>query len=70
MDGSGTVVRNDKFPERAGREILKGLAAGDAEAQTWRGLIYVEKAGRVQGRRHHTLASPGPYEDHRSRWAL
>ena len=47
-EGKGTVVRNDKFPERAGREILKGLAADDAEAETWRGQIYVEKLGEYK----------------------
>ncbi|MEP4146988.1 MAG: DUF2147 domain-containing protein [Halioglobus sp.] len=56
-DGKGTVVRNDKFPERAGREILKGLAADDAEAETWRGQIYVEKLGEYKDA-EITLADP------------
>ena len=30
-EGTGTVLRNDKFPERVGREILKDLTADDSE---------------------------------------
>ena len=41
--GAGTVVRNDKFPDRVGREILKGLEADKSEQGLWRGLIYIEK---------------------------
>ncbi len=54
-DGKGTVVRNDKFPERVGREILKDLAADDAE--TWRGQIYAEKLGEYKDA-EITLAEP------------
>ena len=54
--GSGTVERNDKFPERVGREILKDLATG-SEAQTWSGLIYVEKMGEYKNA-DIILASP------------
>mgnify|MGYP001586117881 FL=1 len=40
--GSGTVVRNDKFPERVGRQVLKGLVAG-GKPGTWTGQIYAER---------------------------
>lgn len=56
-DGKGTVVRNDKFPERVGREILKDLVADDAEAETWRGQIYAEKMGEYKDA-EITLADP------------
>jgi len=44
-EGSGTVVRNDKFPDRVGRKILKDLEADKSEQGLWHGLIYVEKLG-------------------------
>ena len=34
-EGKGTVIRNDKFPERVGREILKDLRADDSEQGLW-----------------------------------
>ena len=42
-EGSGTVVRNDQFPDRVGREILKDIEADKSELGLWHGLIYVEK---------------------------
>ena len=36
-EGKGTVVRNDKYPERVGREILKDLQADSSEQGLWRG---------------------------------
>ena len=44
-EGSGTVVRNDKFPDRVGRNILKDLQADKSKQDEWHSLIYVEKLG-------------------------
>jgi hypothetical protein len=49
--GNGTVVRNDKFPERVGREILKGLEADGAEQNLWRGQVYAERLGEYKDAR-------------------
>ena len=38
-------MRNDKFPERVGREIVKGLEADESEKNLWRGQVYAEKLG-------------------------
>jgi hypothetical protein len=46
--GNGTVVRNDKFPERVGREILKDLRAETSGERLWRGQIYAEKLGEYK----------------------
>ena len=46
--GKGFVVRNDKFPERVGREILKDLKADDSEQGLWTGQIYAERAGEYK----------------------
>jgi hypothetical protein len=42
-EGKGTVVRNDKFPERAGRVVVKELQADDAEENLWHGQVYAER---------------------------
>jgi uncharacterized protein (DUF2147 family) len=42
-EGGGTVVRNDRFPDRVGRKILKDLQADKSEQGLWHGSIYVEK---------------------------
>ena len=47
-EGGGTVVRNDKFPDRVGRKILKDLAADKSDQGMWHGLIYVEKLGEYK----------------------
>jgi len=47
-EGKGTVVRNDKFPERTGRVILKNLEAEDSEQGLWTGKIYVERLGEYK----------------------
>ncbi len=47
-EGKGTVVRNDKFPERVGREILKDLVADSGEEGVWRGQVYAEKLGEYR----------------------
>ena len=56
-EGKGTVVRNDKFPERVGREILRDLVAEDPEQGLWRGQIYAEKLGEYK-EAEITLAEP------------
>ena len=47
-DGSGTVVRNDKFPDRVGRKVLKDLQADKSKQGLWHGLIYAEKLGEYK----------------------
>lgn len=47
-EGSGTVVRNDKFPERVGREIVKELQADESKENLWRGQVYAEKLGEYK----------------------
>ena len=47
-EGKGTVVRNDKYPERVGRKIVKDLKADDAERNLWRGQVYAEKLGEYK----------------------
>ncbi|MEH6550140.1 MAG: hypothetical protein V7711_04645 [Pseudomonadales bacterium] len=47
-EGSATVVRNDKFPDRVGRKILKDLQADKSEQGLWHGLIYAEKLGEYK----------------------
>ena len=46
--GNGKVVRNDKFPERVGREILKDLTKDDSEAGLWNGQIFADKLGEYK----------------------
>jgi uncharacterized protein (DUF2147 family) len=47
-EGKGTVVRNDKYPERVGRELLKDLVADGGEQGVWRGKVYAEKLGEYK----------------------
>jgi hypothetical protein len=47
-EGKGTVIRNDKFPDRVGREIVKGLAADESEKNLWRGQVYAERLGEYR----------------------
>ena len=37
-EGTGTVVRNDNYPERVGREIVKALQSDGSEENLWHGL--------------------------------
>ncbi|MFB1002132.1 MAG: hypothetical protein QMC22_06285 [Pseudomonadales bacterium] len=46
--GIATVVRNDKFPERVGREILKTIKTANPQQSLWHGLFYVEKLGEYK----------------------
>ena len=57
-EGRGTVLRNDKFPDRVGREILKDLEADGSEQGLWTGEIYVERLGEYKDV-EITLAEPG-----------
>ena len=47
-EGSGIVVRNDRFPERVGREIVKELQADESKENLWRGQVYAEKLGEYK----------------------
>ena len=44
-DGKGSVVRNDKFTERVGREIVKDLEVDESKTNLWRGQVYAERLG-------------------------
>ena len=41
--GTGTVVRNDKYPDRVGRKVLSQLVADPSGQGLWKGRIYVQK---------------------------
>jgi hypothetical protein len=43
--GDGVVVRNDKFPERAGSTFVKELKADKSNQEFWQGLAYIRKLG-------------------------
>jgi len=49
QEGTATVVRNDKSPERVGREILKNVKASSTQQNMWHGQIYIEKLGKYKG---------------------
>lgn len=42
-EGSATVARNERSPDRVGRTLLKDLEADESQQGLWRGVIYVEK---------------------------
>ena len=67
-EGKGTVLRNDKFPERVGRDILKDLVAEDSEQGRWKGHIYAGKPGEYKERKS-PWSNPISWPS-RSRWAL
>ena len=46
--GKGVVVRNEIYPERVGREILRDLRADDKQEGLWRGQVYAEKLGEYR----------------------
>ncbi|MBT8075790.1 MAG: DUF2147 domain-containing protein, partial [Gammaproteobacteria bacterium] len=46
--GKGVVVRNDVYPERVGRELLKNLRADAKKQDLWRGQVYAEKLGEYK----------------------
>ena len=37
--GTGTVVRNDEYPDRVGRVLLKDIVADESEEGLWRGQV-------------------------------
>tara|TARA_B110000503_G_scaffold114970_1_gene172975 strand:+ start:1031 stop:1423 length:393 start_codon:yes stop_codon:yes gene_type:complete len=45
---TGHVVRNDQYPERVGREILKGFKKDKSKDDTWRGQVYADKQGEYK----------------------
>jgi uncharacterized protein (DUF2147 family) len=47
-EGKGTVLRNDKFPERVGREIVRDLQADESKENQWRGQVYAERLGEYK----------------------
>lgn len=53
--GSGTVVRNDVYPDRVGTVLLKNLVA--AKDKQWQGEVYAEKLGEYKQARV-SLATP------------
>ena len=56
-EGKATVMRNDKFPERVGREVIKDLKADEAEAGLWHGQVYVE---RMDEYKQAKISQPAP----------
>lgn len=42
-EGRATVFRNDKKPERVGREMLKEIKSSSKRQNLWYGMLYVEK---------------------------
>lgn len=60
-EGRGTVVRNDRFPERVGREIVKDLKADDSKENLWLGQVYAEKLGEYKNA-EISLQEPGRME--------
>lgn len=47
-EGKGTVIRNDKFPERVGREVVKDLQPDGSKDKLWHGQVYAEKLGEYK----------------------
>ncbi len=41
--GTGTVVRNDEYPDRVGRVLLKDLRPEAGETAAWHGQIYADR---------------------------
>ncbi|MCR9104159.1 MAG: DUF2147 domain-containing protein [Gammaproteobacteria bacterium] len=60
-EGTGTVLRNDKFPERVGREFVKDLKPDESEVNLWRGQVYAEKMGEYR-KAEVSLPEPGRME--------
>jgi hypothetical protein len=56
-EGKATVVRNDKYPERVGRELIKDLEPDDS-GQLWRGQVWAERLGEYK-EAEITLPEPG-----------
>ncbi len=56
-EGKATVLRNDEYPERVGRELIKDLEAGESEG-LWRGQVWAERLGEYK-KAEITLPEPG-----------
>lgn len=56
-DDVGRVIRNDKAPERAGFDLLRGLTVAKDEAEVWKGQVYAKRAEEYKDA---TLSLPGP----------
>jgi hypothetical protein len=41
--GTGTVVRNDEYPDRVGRILLKDLSSEGGDGESWRGQVYAQR---------------------------
>ena len=41
--GIGKVVRNDEYPDRVGRVLLKEISADGDDGANWRGQVYAER---------------------------
>ena len=55
--GSGTVVRNDEFPDRVGRILLKDLSSEGGDSESWRGQVYAQ---RLEEYRDGEISLPEP----------
>jgi len=60
-EGVGTVVRNDNYPERVGRQILRDLRADESEENLWHGQVYAERLGEYRDA-DISLPEPGRME--------
>ncbi len=60
-EGRGTVIRNDKYPERVGRELIKDLQADDSEDMLWRAQVWAERLGEYKDA-EISLPEPGQME--------
>lgn len=47
VEGTGIIVRHDKFPERVGQVMLKALKR-DSDMNIWRGEVYLQKRGEFR----------------------
>ncbi len=58
-DGSGTgkVVRNDEYPDRVGRVVLKEISADGNDGASWRGQVYAQ---RLQEFKDAEISLPEP----------
>ncbi len=59
--GAGTVVRNDKFPERVGRQILKDISADKSKPALWHAQVFAQALGEYKDAK---VSLPEPDEMH------
>jgi hypothetical protein len=60
-ESKGAVIRNDKYPERVGRELIKDLQADDSEGKLWRAHVWAERLGEYK-EAEISLPEPGQME--------